>query len=120
MFINNKSKCIPINGASSEKIYELLGRATGNSNDVSIAYLELPPNASTPKHYHPDMAEVYYVLEGSGQLIVNNEVREIIKNDTAFIEKQKIHQLINHTDKILHLLTVSTPAWAPESEVIVS
>lgn len=120
MFVNNKNKCMPIIGASSEKIYELLGVMSGNSNDLSIAYLELPPNTSTPKHFHPEMAEVYYVLEGSAQLMVNDEVREIFKNDTVFIGKKMIHQLVNHTEKTLHLLTISTPAWTPKSEVFVS
>ncbi len=119
MYINNKALCQPIIGSSLEKIYELIGREYGNSKGCSLAYLELPPNASTTKHYHPHMVEIYYVLEGSATLILDGEHKNIIKNDAILIRKHSIHQLINHTREFLHLLTISLPAWLPSSEVIV-
>lgn len=119
MHINNKNNCEPFVGPMSEKIFELITSSTSNSEEVSVAYLELPAKASMPKHYHPETTEIYYVLEGSAQLLVHEEIREININDIIRIEKRAIHQLVNHTDKALHLLTISTPAWTPDSEVLV-
>ncbi|TAK71822.1 MAG: cupin domain-containing protein [Gammaproteobacteria bacterium] len=120
MFINNKNKCIPILGALSERIYELIGTHAGNTNEVSVAYLELPSNASTSKHYHPNMIEVYYVLDGRAEILLNNKIIEINKNDVILIERNTTHQLMNNSDKTLHLLTISTPAWTPIAEVAVT
>lgn len=118
MFVNNKTNCNPIIGALSEKIYELIGIDAGKTNDVSVVYLELPPNALTPKHYHPNTTEIYYVLKGKSQLLIKDTLREINKHDVILIEKNSIHQLTNHSDETLHLLTISTPAWTPDSEVL--
>jgi len=118
MLINNKNKCVPFVGPSLEKIYEVL-QARAEGINMSVAYLELPPHASTVKHYHPNMTEIYYVIEGSAKLLLKDEIKEIFKNDIVLIEKNSIHQLSNHSNQVLHLLTVSSPAWAPDSEVAV-
>ena len=118
MQIGNKNKCTPIIGPAFEKIYELIGAET-MSKDVSVAYLELPKGASTSKHYHPTMVEIYYVLEGNAQLLIDDELKAISKNDIIYIKKNSIHHLKNHSCDVLHLLTISIPAWTPQSEIII-
>lgn len=85
MIISNKNNCTPIIGAASEKIYELI-RAE-NTPDSSLAYLELLPNTSSPKHYHPSTMEIYYVLSGKAQMLIDGEIREIVKNDSILIKE---------------------------------
>src|SRR4030067_1554022 len=45
----------------------------GSRSFTGFGLLEIPPGGVFPQHTHPDREEVYYVLSGSGTIMVENK-----------------------------------------------
>ncbi len=56
----------------------------GNSQDMIMQIVTIPPNAVTPWHIHPDGHEITYVLEGAVKLQVDNQPDRVIKAGDGF------------------------------------
>ncbi len=68
------------------------------------------------KHYHKERDEIYYIVEGKGVLMVNEEKREVKTGDVILIPKGSTHTLTNTGEKPLILAFISVPAFAPEKD----
>lgn len=117
MLIANKSSIAPFIGQQNEQIYELLNAANSQLDACSVAHLDLPPNTSTPKHYHPRMEEIYYVLDGEATLLFDRETYKLKAGDTVHIPSNTIHQINNQGPDVIQILTISLPPWTPEGTV---
>ena len=59
--------------------------------EVVVSYLELPKNTTLPLHYHPG-EEFVYMIEGSGQLTLNDTSKIILKAGDVFkVPFKQIH-----------------------------
>ena len=70
---------------------------------------QVPAGAGIPIHRHFQMDEVFYVLEGSGIFILNDEHHPFEKGATIFIPRNTWHGFANPDQELL-LLWVVTPA----------
>ena len=82
----------------------------------------LGPGAETPVHYH-DCEEVIVVMNGSGQLSINDEVLEFGPHSTLIIPPDMVHQLVNSgTEEITLIATFSSTSakvFTPDGEELV-
>lgn len=63
---------------------------------------------ASDRHQHDDKEQVYYVLEGHGTMIANDEVHGISEGDTVYLPRGVPHQIINEAyDGWLSYLIVS-------------
>ena len=92
-----------ING-SCGKIQEMF-----DSDKLSIAYVDVTKDFVP--HMHKEMEEIYYILEGSGILIVGDERFVIEKDDIVPIPKGKFHSIELTTPEPLRLLAITTPKY---------
>ena len=59
--------------------------------EVIISYFELPKNTTLPSHYHPG-EEFVYLIQGSGELTLNDESKIIVKaGETAKVPLKHVH-----------------------------
>ncbi|MDX1478980.1 MAG: cupin domain-containing protein [Saprospiraceae bacterium] len=74
------------------KIENLLRDSLALAEDVEIivSYLEVPVQTGLPKHYHPG-EEFVYMLEGSGQLIVEGDTTTLGEGDLYKIPIRAVH-----------------------------
>jgi mannose-6-phosphate isomerase-like protein (cupin superfamily) len=63
-------------------------------------------------HYHKRMTEIYYILEGEGQIELDGERHEVRPGDAILIKPQCRHRAIGR----LRVLNVPVPAFDPEDE----
>lgn len=97
----------------------LSGYAYNNSNDfsnASAAYFEVNGKGhGMVKTTHSD--RVYYILEGAGQFIINEEVSKVKATDVIIIPKDTPYDYKADEGTILKLFLVHTPAFDPAKEV---
>ncbi len=62
---------------------------TGADTDVAnVSYLEID---NSRNHYHKQMTEFYYVLKGSGEIVLDGERRPIKEGELALIPPRVWH-----------------------------
>ncbi len=77
---------------------------------VSFHVVEIREDART--HYHRNLLEIYYVLEGSGTLEVDDDSIELTPGKSVLI-----HPFCRHRARgALRIVNVSLPAFDPDDE----
>jgi mannose-6-phosphate isomerase-like protein (cupin superfamily) len=80
---------------------------TQNDLDTNLQFVllcALEPGSSIGYHQHGENEEVYVILEGSGVMRVNDEIREVIAGDVILNKPGWSHGLENHADVPLKIL----------------
>jgi quercetin dioxygenase-like cupin family protein len=81
------------------------------SKEVCFWRTIFPPGAAHERHYHPNAAEVLYVLRGRGGAGTNDEEHEITPGTAQYIPKGEVHWLRNLSeDEELEIVGCYAPA----------
>lgn len=84
----------------------------------SLAEASLEPGQSTERHYHAASEEIYLIVEGSGTLEVDGEVREVGPGDAILIPPRAWHELTAGLAGT-RLLCCCVPAYSDEDTFFV-
>lgn len=89
------------------------------TNWAYVDHLLIPPGASEGLHRHRGVEEIYYVLNGDGQVRVNDETADIHKGDGIPVRLNEPHSLMNNSkgDLELMIVGVSTQKNALDTEL---
>jgi quercetin dioxygenase-like cupin family protein len=79
------------------------------SDNLALGTQQVPVGAGIPIHRHFRMDEAFYVLEGSGNFILNDTRHPFEKDGTIFIPKNDWHASENPNHELL-LLWIMAPA----------
>ena len=101
------------------EIRELLAHRNSAIANQSLAEARLPVGASTMPHYHPTTEEIYFLVEGTGQMQVEAELREVGPGDAIGIPPGARHQITNTGSVTLKFLCCCAPAYEHEDTVMV-
>ncbi len=83
---------------------------TQGSGDVIIFDFLIPPGARVPEpHFHRDVDEFLYGLEGVMTSTVDGTVREVRPGETLFIPRGQMHHHTNLSDKPAKALVTLNP-----------
>jgi quercetin dioxygenase-like cupin family protein len=74
----------------------------------SLAEASLPAGGTTERHYHALTEEIYFVLEGEGELEIDGETRTVRPGDAALIAPGARHA-ITATAQLRFLCCCSPP-----------
>jgi mannose-6-phosphate isomerase-like protein (cupin superfamily) len=83
----------------------------------SLAWAMVKPGEKTLPHALKS-TEVYYVVNGTGRMHINNEKRLVKLNDTVYIPPNAVQYIENTGNENLEFLCIVDPAWQPETETI--
>jgi mannose-6-phosphate isomerase-like protein (cupin superfamily) len=100
--------------ADGSTIRELLGLPTAPVRNQSLAEATLEPGQATERHYHREAEEIYYVVEGAGELEVDGERRRVSVGDAALIPPGVRHQIRADGKGPLRFLCCCAPAYRHE------
>lgn len=67
-------------------------------------------------HYQKVSDEIYYILQGQGDLTVGEETLTLSEGDTCAIPKGQVHGFVNTGDKPCLILFSSGPKFEPETD----
>lgn len=79
------------------------------SEGVTLGTQQVPPGGRVPVHRHAQIDEVFYVAEGSGTLILNDERLSFDKGATIFIPKGAWHGFEKAEKEMLLVWAVVPP-----------
>jgi quercetin dioxygenase-like cupin family protein len=83
---------------------------TQGSNDLVMFEMTVPSNSRVPvPHYHKDVDEVMYGLEGTFTMTVDNDKHEIEPGDSLFVGRGRIHHFTNTSPSTARVLVVLNP-----------
>jgi mannose-6-phosphate isomerase-like protein (cupin superfamily) len=71
-----------------------------------VDHLIIPPGSSEGRHRHATVGEVYYVLNGEGQVTVGGETAGIRKGDGVPILPDEGHAVVNTGTQDLELMII--------------
>jgi|HubBroStandDraft_6_1064221.scaffolds.fasta_scaffold397498_2 quercetin dioxygenase-like cupin family protein len=71
----------------------LVNTAINGSPDLLVSILRLAPNQFHPAHFHPDLGELYFVLEGSCEIRAGAEVNWVRAGTAIYTPKGTAHSI---------------------------
>ncbi|MDX6543377.1 MAG: hypothetical protein QOK32_980 [Gaiellaceae bacterium] len=100
--------------ADGSTIRELFGLPTGGVEHQSLAEATLAPGQVTQRHYHRVSEEIYFVLDGEGEMDVDGEKRRVSAGDAVAIPAGAWHELGAEGDRPLRILCSCVPPYRHE------
>lgn len=116
MKIVNLSNASTIETRHGSVIRPLIDRTTSDITQCSVAEESLPPGHAVTPHFHRATEEVYYVLEGSGEMTIGDETELVAAGDAVFIPTGKWHSLRNTGATAMRIVLVCGPAFSRVDE----
>ncbi len=120
MLIRKLSECNQIIAADGTRLRELLhpDRDYPFHGRYSLAHASVPPGEKSKAH-RLTSDEAYYILEGEGEIHIDEEVATVCKGDAVEIPPGAVQWIENTTDQPLVFLYSVDPAWSEEDEKVV-
>lgn len=90
-------------------------------NHFAMGYVVLEPNGGQVPWHNQEQEEVYFVMEGTGEMCLGEERQTVTSGQAAFIPPTVFHQITNIGDTPLIMIYVYGPAgdvahWRQELE----
>ncbi len=102
------------------EIRELLAHRNSCIEKQSLAEARLPPGGQTTPHYHRVTEEIYYILEGTGRMLLDeDDQRDVGPGDAIAIPPGLVHTITNTGDSELKFLCCCAPAYEHEDTVLI-
>jgi quercetin dioxygenase-like cupin family protein len=76
----------------------------------------IKPGETLGKHYHNEVEETFYFIEGSPRIIVDGKSYRVNVGDAFRLEPGEVHDIINDQDKAMKALFIKTP-YNPDDKV---
>lgn len=113
MEVRSRADAEAFTTADGSTIRVLLDADFGGAREQSLAEAALDPGEATERHYHADTEEIYFVLDGSGEMEVDGERQIVSVGDAVLIPPRAWHQ-IRAGDEPLRFLCCCAPPYRHE------
>ena len=118
MSIKENSEIKQIKGEEGAEIKQYFSpQNTSNKISYSLAQFLLESGKKTKLHKIKS-SEIYYILEGKGDLKINDTVFHLQKDDSFFVPPNSKQFIKNTGTTNLRFLCIVEPAWKIEDETI--
>lgn len=84
----------------------------------SLAHAKVKPGEITYAH-RLKSSEIYYILEGEGEMYIDNEKEKVFAGQVIYIPPNSIQRIKNTGMNDLIFLCIVDPAWKSEDEELV-
>jgi mannose-6-phosphate isomerase-like protein (cupin superfamily) len=91
----------------------------GEDETASVFVGRFTPGVEVKPHFHKAHSETIFVIEGSGQMVIDGNVVEIKPGTVHFNGKGKIHSVKNTGSSDLIVIQVFAPQWKEPDRVMV-
>lgn len=119
MDIRNVADAAPFITVDGSEIREIMAHRNSCVGKQSLAEARLPPQGRTTPHYHPQTEEIYYILEGVGQMTIGDETRDVAPGDAIAILPGEVHTITNCGDGVLRFLCCCAPGYEHDDTVLI-
>ena len=117
MFIRDVKKCKPFTASDDTTICELLHPSReGIDIPYSIAHATLEPGKASQPHGLRESSEVYYILEGKGEMHIGEKSANVVPGQSIYISPGSVQWIRNIGEINLKFLCIVHPMWRAEDE----
>jgi len=104
--------------SSGPLLRQLISPSNSAASALSCAEATLAPGSRLREHYHLLAEEMYYILQGTGEVSIHGETCKVKMGDSVLIPPGQRHRITNPatSSKTLVLLVVSTPPHSMDDE----
>lgn len=118
MSLRKNSEIKYIQGDEGTKIKQYFHpHNTLNGINYSIAQFTLEPGKKSKLHKIRS-SEIYYILEGNGNLMINEDSHNLEKDDSVYVPPNSKQFIENIGSNNLRFLCIVEPAWKADDETI--
>ena len=118
MSIKEDSKIEFIDGEEGAKIKQYFHpHNTLNGINYSIAQFLLEEGKKTKLH-RIESSEIYYILQGEGELKIDDQLFDLKINDSAYVPPNSKQCIENIGSEKLRFLCIVEPAWKADDDEI--
>ncbi|HAM39621.1 MAG: mannose-6-phosphate isomerase [Elusimicrobia bacterium RIFOXYC2_FULL_34_12] len=118
MFIKDLKDCEEFIAGDNTILRELLHPDKADLQlRYSLAHAVLKPGKTSQPH-KLKTSEVYYILEGKGEMHIGKESKEVKSGQVVYIPPNIKQYIKNSGDSDLKFLCIVDPAWRKEDEEI--
>lgn len=118
MFVRRLEDCEEIVAGDNTRLRELFNPLEDTLDlRYSLAVARVEPGGTTFLH-RLETSEVYFILEGGGEMNINGELRRVQRGDAVYIPPRATQQITNAGDEELVFVCIVDPAWRKEDEEI--
>ena len=118
MEIINRNEVDAFITKDSSEIREILSPQNSSIAKQSLAEAVVKPGKATQEHIHSKTEEIYYVLEGEGQMHIDGETRVVRTGDGIAILPGSKHKIVNTGKTNLIFLCCCVPAYEHEDTML--
>jgi len=102
-------------------IYKILDVENSELKNVELAMCIFSPGEVANLHYHKNMEEIYFIIEGEGEIEINGQWCRVKAKDSIAIPKGIKHRMKNTSKNYpLKFLSINSPAWQISDMIIVN
>lgn len=117
MLIKDIQQCNFITAKDGTVLCELLHPAREDVTiPYSIAYAILKPGCSSQRHRLKRSSEIYFILEGEGEMNIGNESSRVHQGQAIFISPLSWQYIKNTGTADLKFLCIVYPSWNEDDE----
>jgi len=114
MEIRSLGTAAPFTTKDGSTIRSLVDLATAPVRNQSLAEATVAPGAATQRHYHRESEEIYYVVEGEGELELDGERVSVRAGDAVLIPPGAWHEIRASEAGPLRFLCCCAPPYRHE------
>ncbi len=118
MDITNRDAVTPFSTKDSSLIREIVHPQHSASRNQSLAEATVGPGHTTEAHYHTRSEEIYYILQGRGDVNIEGDTSTLKKGDAVVIAPGARHQIRNSGDEPLVFLCCCAPPYSHEDTTL--
>jgi mannose-6-phosphate isomerase-like protein (cupin superfamily) len=120
MLIKRLKECGEITAGDGTRLRELLHPQRDPAGvRYSLAVARLAPGQSSLPH-RLKTSEVYYLIEGKGEMHVDNEAARVQAGDAVYIPPGATQRLSNSGPEEIAFICIVDPAWQAEDEEVMT
>ncbi len=112
MTVQSLDRQPPFTTADGSTIWSILDRTNAPVANQSLAEASLPAGGATQRHYHRAAEEIYFILEGRGEMEIDRETRPVGPGDGILIPPGAWHQITATGGDTLRFLCCCAPPYS--------
>ncbi|UCG92091.1 MAG: cupin domain-containing protein [candidate division WOR-3 bacterium] len=109
----SKKKSAPRYAREGITSYLLVSPRTSGATYLTTSVVEIEPGGEQKIHHHTP-EQIYYILEGSGRMTVEDETARVGPGDCIFIPSTTPHGLKNDGNVLLKYFSAAAPSFDRE------
>ena len=114
MEIRSRAQAEPFTTNDGSTIRSLLDRSNAAVAHQSLAEATIEAGQATLRHHHRESEEIYYLVEGSGEMEIDGERARVTAGDAILIPPGAWHQIRADAEGPVRLLCACAPPWRPD------